>query len=153
MEIKELMLSQMLMVGGLTPSEANQIVHHTTNFDGLEERLVDNLASLKIHVHPGKFAKKVILKREGITHSQAGNNTLIEDGEWILGGGTFGLHSNLRHLKNGVLSESQVTHELPEFDAGVTQAALIRTIDEDSRNHSGSFCNVEYTLYVLLASE
>lgn len=144
-------LAQVLASKGLSPLEVTQVVGHTTNFDDQKGHLVDNQMAVKVHPTIEGFADAVTLRRIGTTHSWAGNTVLLESGEWVIGGGTFGLHSDLRHSENGDLSAPYVIDELPEFELGLTQVALVRTIDEDSREGS-RYYEEDYALQIYLGS-
>ena len=95
-----------------------------------------------------EFAEAATLAKTGTVHDWAGDSTLIQYGDWILGEGTFGVHKNMTYT-NGHQSSTDKENSLPDFHTDRHNAILIKTEDTESFNGRNDY-EESWNIYILL---
>ena len=102
-----------------------------------------------VHTTAKSFGEAVILQYVGQTHSWAGEDTLRQCGNWILGDGIFGYHENISHSENGDVGSAITSDSVPDFNLEQTQVVAVRSINLDSYNTNSSEIAEKWELHIL----
>lgn len=107
-----------------------------------------NQLVISIVTSPDEFASKATFKGSGMEHSWAGEDTTKQNGDWIIGDGTFGYDWDIGYSNNGSESDPDVRKEIPNFDASLAQVVLVKTVTVNTYNRSGGTSEEEWELVV-----
>jgi hypothetical protein len=134
---------------GLSSEEIEKVAKWNWYEHGGDTTPIDSLTmAIKMCQTVEEFAEAATLTRKGTEHEWAGENTFIEFGDWILGGGTFGFDKDLERT-NGHNSSFEKENILPEFETTINNVILVKSEDKNDFNGRNDY-EESWVIYILL---